>query len=89
MVENDKTRVHTEDSKFSKHSQNSQVLSKVGTFELKYNEKPLKKQSFMDGSKSGKQSRNSQKDTCIKVTEESRRSHFTIEAQTVTGLTEE
>ena len=49
--------------------QNSPVPSEVATFVFKYDEKLLKKWSLLNDSESSKPSQNSQKDTCIKITE--------------------
>ena len=65
----EKARTHAEGSEFSKHSQNSWGSSEEETFELKYDRKPLKKQSLLDDSESSEQSHNLQKDICVKITE--------------------
>ena len=62
------TRTQVEGSEFSKYSQNSQILNEVSIFELEYDEKLLRKSSLLDGNESGKHSRNSQTDFCVKVT---------------------
>ena len=63
-------KVQTEGSKFNGYSQNSWNRNKVGIFELKYEEQPLKKWSLLESGKPGKQLQNSQADFCVKVTEQ-------------------
>ena len=65
----EKTKTPVEGSEFSKYLQNSWILNKVGIFELKYDEQPLKKPSLLNSSKSGKHSQNSQTDFRVKITE--------------------
>ena len=54
----EKTKTQAGGSEFSKYSQNSRILNKVGIFELKYNKQPLKKPSLLDISKCSEHSRN-------------------------------
>ena len=65
----EQTETQTEDSKFGDYLQNSQNRNGVGIFELKFNEQPLKKPNLLEASEPGKDSRSSQMDFCIKVTE--------------------
>ena len=62
-------KTEAEDSKFSEYLQDSWSRNEVGIFELKYDEQPLRKPSLLNISEPSENSRNSQMDFCVKVTE--------------------
>ena len=57
------------DSEFQEHSQNSRTESAVKTFEIKFEEKPREKRTPLSGSESQEDSRKSQMNPCIEITE--------------------
>ena len=56
-------------SEFPEHSQNSRTEPAVKTFELKFEEKPIKKQTLLSGSECRKDSQKSRIDPCVEITE--------------------
>ena len=65
----DERKAQDADSEFQEHSQNSWVESAVKTFEVKFEEKPTKKQTLLSDSKFREDSRNSRMDPCVEITE--------------------
>ena len=56
-------------SEFQEHSQNSRAESAVKTFEIKFEEKPRKKRTLLSGNEFREDSRDSQMDPCVEITE--------------------
>ena len=65
----EKQQLQVDSSKSGESSQNSRISTEVGIFELKYEEKLLRKGHLLNSSESSKHSQNSRKDTCVKITE--------------------
>ena len=65
----DEKKAQDADSEFSEHSQNSQTELAVKTFEIKFDKKPTEKQMLLSGSKFLEDSRDSQMDPCVEITE--------------------
>ena len=56
-------------SEFPEHSQNSRTEPAVKTFEIRFAKKPMEKRSLLGGSESREDSRKSQIDPCVEITE--------------------
>ena len=56
-------------SDFSEHSQNSRIESAVKTFEIKFEEKPMKTQTLLSGSECREDSQKSRINPCMEITE--------------------
>ena len=74
MAVKDKSEVGEEkaqlvDSEFRKHSRDSRTEAEVKTFELKFEEKPMHKQTLLSRSKFREHSRELQMSPCIEITE--------------------
>ena len=65
----DEKKAQDTDSEFPEHSHNSRTESAVKTFELKFEEKPIKKRTLLSGSKCREDSRKSRIDPCVEITE--------------------
>ena len=57
------------DSEFPEHSQNSWTESAVRTFEMKFDERPMEKQTLLGGSECREDSQKSRTCPCVKITE--------------------
>ena len=64
----DKKKAQDTDSEFPEHSHNSRTESAVKTFELKFEEKPIKKQTLLSSSECREDSQKSRIDPCVKIT---------------------
>ena len=65
----DEKNMQDADSEFQEHSQNSWTESVVKTFEIKFEEKPREKRTLLSGSESREDSRKSQTNPCVEITE--------------------
>ena len=65
----DEKKAQDTDSEFPEHSHNSWMESAVKTFELKFEEKPIKKRTLLSGSECQEDSQKSRIDPCVKITE--------------------
>ena len=65
----DEKKTQDFNSEFPEHSQNSWTESAVKTFELKFEEKPTKKQTLLSGSESQEDSQKLRTNPCFEITE--------------------
>ena len=75
-------------SKFPEHSQNSRMELAVKTFEMRFDEKPMEKQSLLSGRESREDSPKSQTPPCVEITEHEKGNQATIETESTTTTTE-
>ena len=64
----DEKEMQDANSEFQEHSQNSRTEPAVKTFEIKFEEKPMEKQTLLSGSEL-EHSRESRMDPCVEITE--------------------
>ena len=65
----DEKKTQNFNSEFPEHSQNSRTESVVKTFEIKFEEKPMKKRTLLSGSESREDSQKSRTNPCVERTE--------------------
>ena len=65
----DEKKAQDTDSEFPEYSHNSRTESAVKTFELKFEEKPIEKQTLLSGSECQEDSQKSRMNHCVEITE--------------------
>ena len=65
----DEKKMQDANSEFQEHSQNSWMGPAVETFKIKFEEKPMEKQTLLSSSEFQEDSRESRTNTCIQITE--------------------
>ena len=65
----DEKEAQDADSEFLEHSPNSRTESAIKTFEIKFDKKPMEKQTLLSGSESRENSQKSRTNPCVEITE--------------------